>query len=139
MSKKYIDNWAIFGVKRMHIAVVEVVVDGKITYNPQLSFILDDFSNERNSENLKVITLATDHFCDDPKAALYETIKNGLLISFENINSKALHFNEDLEQVAEYDFNEDFDEFESEPEVSDSLSDVVSVMMEKARTKPTIH
>lgn len=133
-NKNHIENWGIYAAKSLHIAVVEVVIDGQIVYNPQLTFILEDLDEENSSGEAKVITLSTDHFCDDPKTALYETIKNGLLISFENINSKAIHFDEDLKEVAEYDFNEDFEEFHEENEV-----DVMDIMMEKKRNKPTIH
>jgi hypothetical protein len=150
MKKKLankIDSWGIYGVKTVHIAVSECEIDGQKAYNPQITIILDEWGDDTketlDAENTKAITIAADSFYADPKEALFVTLKGGLHESFELVSSTAMLFDSDMNQIAEYDFNTDFDDLEEEWEsAQDDVSDygdIASAMRELRKGKVTIH
>lgn len=103
-----IANWQFCGVKNIAISVNEVEVDGEIRYNPVLSIFLETFDE---SDEEKVIILATDNLCTSAKGSVYATATQ-LTQMFKTISAKVNHFDESCEIVSEYDLNEDFAEFE---------------------------
>lgn len=118
MKKKkddVIKNWSVFGVDGVMLNVHEIEVDGETRYNPVIAIFLNDYEGK---EEEKVINLTTDHFCTDPKHAIFETAM-GLSKLFANINSEVNRWDDKGEIVETYDLNEDFDDYIDEDDDDD--------------------
>lgn len=128
-----IENWGVFSVKQVSINVKTTVRDGKICYNPTITFILNCEGGQKG------ITVMTDHFCHDPKFSVYETLNLGLLASFQNINATSAIWDEDSKIIEYFNLNEDLKEYDEDIVEQMESSTIASVMYEKKMLNPTLH
>ncbi len=128
-----IDNFVMFGAKRVLIELHRITVDDEIIYNPHITIVLDDGEEVSEFDDEKVVTLITDNFFKDPKFAAILTARS-LSVSFDNIVSVVTVYDEENDEIDEFDLNEDFNEDDDEDSgvnILESISDNISVTNSK--------
>ena len=122
-----IENWSLFGVQNVRIHVHELEIDGETRYNPVIAFILNDGTlaeEDINEDNMKVIHLTTDHFCTNPKHAVFETAM-GLGKMFSSIGAAVDRYDNKGNLVETYDLNEEFEEFYDEDYQEEKIKKII--------------
>lgn len=134
MKNKKIENFTMFGAKRVLIELFRITIEEQAVYNPHITIVLDDGEDVGEFDDEKVVTLITDNFFQDPKFAAILTARS-LNVSFDNIVSLVQIYDEKSKVVGEFDLNEDFnediDDEDSGVNLLESISDNTSVTNSK--------
>lgn len=112
-----IKNWSMFKVNRVAISLIKNETDQYTLYKPFVVYFLDDGKEYENLEDMKNISMILDMVMECPKC-LSLSILQMMDTMFPNseIDSRVRIWDRDMELVEDYDFNEDFEDHQSEDE-----------------------
>ena len=138
MKNKKIENFTMFGAKKVLIELHRITIDDTIVYNPHLTIVLDDGKEVSEFEDEKVVTLITDNFFKDAKMAAIMTART-LSLSFDHIVSLVEVYDENNDTIDEFDLNEDFEEDDNDEDDDTNVLESISSDISVTNSKRVLH